>query len=92
MAAIISRVLAALLGGYAFTWGFVSVGIAGLVFLGVDFHDAEAGILMLAFIVYLLVFLWAFAAASLVRIWSVLAGGALLMTAAGWQLQHYFLS
>ena len=41
---VVNRVLSALLGGYAFTWGFSSLGIAGLAALGVDFHEAETGI------------------------------------------------
>lgn len=92
MWAILSRVGAALLGGYAFTWGFTALGIAGLVTLGVDFHDVEAGMLILAFIIYLCLFLWAFASANLVRVWIVLVGGGLLMSAVAWLLQCSFLS
>jgi hypothetical protein len=46
------------------------------VALGVDFHEAETGVLMLAFLVFLYMFLWAFVAKSLVRVWAVLAGAA----------------
>jgi hypothetical protein len=84
--AITSRIVASLLGGYAFTWGFTALGIAGLAALGVDFHEAETGVLLLAFLVFLGVFLWAFAAASLARVWAVLAGGGALMSAAAWGL------
>jgi hypothetical protein len=49
----INRIAVALLGGYAFTWGFTALGIAGLVALGVDFHEAETGILLLAFLIIL---------------------------------------
>lgn len=91
IAQVSSRIAAALLGGYAFTWGFTGLGIAGLVALGVDFHEAETGVLLLAFFVFLGAFLWAFAAANLVRVWGLLAGGAMLMTAAAWALQRALL-
>jgi hypothetical protein len=41
---------------------------------------------MLALLVFLGVFLWAFAAASLARVWAVVAGGTALMSAAAWGL------
>lgn len=87
-----NRVAAALLGGYAFTWGLTAFGIAGLVALGLDFHEAEVTLMLLAFPVFLGLFLWAFAAVSVVRVWAVLISGAVLMTAAGWGLQHSMLS
>jgi glucan phosphoethanolaminetransferase (alkaline phosphatase superfamily) len=83
---VLGRVSAGLLGGYAFTWGFAALGIAGLVALGVDFHEAEKAVLMLALLVFLGVFLWAFAAASLARVWAVVAGATALMSAAAWGL------
>ncbi|MEW5966297.1 MAG: iron uptake protein [Pseudomonadota bacterium] len=86
------RIAAALLGGYAFTWGFAALGVAGLVALGVDFHEAETALMLLAFLVFLPLFLWAFAAASMRRVWTVLAGGGSLMTAAAWALQRAILS
>ncbi len=87
----INRIAAALLGGYAFTWGFTALGIAGLVLLGVDFHQAEIAMLLLAFLVFLGLFLWAFAAASIVRVWAVLGGGAVLMTVAALAFQRALL-
>lgn len=88
---ILHRLAAALLGGYAFTWGFITLGMVGLVALGVDFHEAETVLLLLAFLVFLTLFLWAFAAANLARVWAVLVGGALLMVAAAWGLQRLLL-
>jgi hypothetical protein len=85
---IASRIAASLLGGWAFVWGFASLGIAGSVALGVDYHEAETAVMLLAFIVFLVVFCWSFAAASLSRLWAVLAGGAALMTAVAWLLQR----
>lgn len=91
-ARIANRIAAALLGGYAFTWSFTAFGMAGLVALGADFHEAEITLMLLAFPVYLALFLWAFAVASLARAWAVLGGGAVLMFAAAWALQRAILS
>ena len=88
---ITHHLAAAQLGSYAFTWGLVALGVAGLVALGVDFHEAEKALLLIAFLVFLPVFLWAFAAASLARVWAVLGGGAVFMTAA-WGLQQVLLA
>lgn len=85
---VAARIGAALLGGYAFTWAFTALGIAVLMALGGDFHEAETALMLLAFLVFLPLFLWAFAAASLARVWTVLGGGALLMTAVAWGLQR----
>jgi hypothetical protein len=90
--AIAARIAAALLGGYVFTWGFTALGIAGLAASGVDFHEAETALMLLAFLVYLPLFLWAFSAARLARVWLVLGGGAVLMTAAAWALQLVLVS
>ncbi|MBU0541233.1 MAG: iron uptake protein [Gammaproteobacteria bacterium] len=89
---VVNRVLSAVLGGYVFTWGFSSLGIAGLAALGVDFHEAETGVFMLAFLVFLGVFLWAFASSSVARVWAVLAGGGALMTLSAWLIQQSMLS
>jgi hypothetical protein len=85
------RIAAALFGGYAFTWGFTALGIASLVALGIDFHEAETGVLMLAFLVFLGVFLWAFATTSVIRVWTLLAGGGAAMLGAAWALQRALL-
>ncbi|MBK1674029.1 hypothetical protein CKO35_12055 [Ectothiorhodospira shaposhnikovii] len=63
------------------------MGITVLVALGVDFHEAEMGMLMLAFILFLGLFLWAFSAGSLKWVWVMLVGGAGLMTGMAWLLQ-----
>lgn len=86
------RVIAAIFGGYAFTWGFSAFGITTLVAMGVDFHEAETGISIVAFLVYLMLFLWTFAAASMTRIWLVLAGGAVVMQLAATILQSKLIS
>lgn len=85
---VVSRIAAALLGGYAFVWGFVALSMAGLFALGMPFHDAEHLSSILAFLLYPAVFLWAFAARRLGRMWAVLAGGGAAMTAAASLVQH----
>lgn len=87
----INRIAAALVGGYVFTWGFTAIGIAGLVALGVDFHEAETGVLLVAFLVFLGLFLWAFVTASVLRVWVLLGGGGVLLTTAAWALQRTLL-
>lgn len=85
---IISRFAASLFGGYLFAWGVTVFGIAGLVALGVDFHEAETGMFMLAILVFLAMFLWSFAASSLLRVWLVLVGGGAAMIGLGLALQR----
>jgi hypothetical protein len=85
-AQIISRIAASLLGGYAFVWGFVTLGIALLLLAGMPYDDARTLAYLLAFLVLLVMFCWSFAAASLVRVWSVLAGGGAIMTGFAWWL------
>ncbi|MCZ8093315.1 MAG: iron uptake protein [Acidovorax sp.] len=84
---VLLRIAAAMLGGYAFCWGFVALSMAGLFALGMSFHDAEHLCAMLAFLLYVTVFCWAFATRSLARAWAVLAGGAALMAGAASLLQ-----
>jgi hypothetical protein len=84
---LVSRVAASLLGGYAFVWGFTTLLIALGLSGGWDYEEAEQLAYLLAFLVFLVVFLWAFASASLKRVWLVLAGGGALMTGAAWLLK-----
>ncbi|KOF52716.1 iron uptake protein [Achromobacter sp. DMS1] len=86
------RVAAALLGGYAFTWGFISLGVAGLFAAGMEFHDAEHLSYILGFLVFLAVFLWAFSARGLARVWTMLAGGGALMAGAASLVQYLTLA
>lgn len=88
---VASRVLASLLGGWCFVWGFVSLGITGLVALHMPYDEAYKLAMLLAFMVFLVVFCWAIAAASLIRVWVVLAGGGTVMTATAWWLRNALL-
>lgn len=90
-AAVVSRILAAIFGCYAFVWGVVALGVAVLNGAGVEYHTAEQAMMILAFVLYLVLFLWAFSAASLWRVWLVLALGSALMLAAAWQLQRMII-
>lgn len=92
LSAAAHRIAAALLGGYAFTWGFTAFGIAALVGLGVDFHEAETAVVLLSFLVLLVIVLWAFAARSVPRVWALLGGGGAALTAGAWLIQRALLS
>jgi hypothetical protein len=83
---IVSRVAASLFGGYAFTWGFVTLSIALLLVVGMPYNEAQTLVYLLAFLVLLFVFCWSFVASSLARVWFVLAGGGSVMTFAAWLL------
>lgn len=85
------RIAAGMLGGYAFTWGFIALAITSLFAARLDFHDAETLGTILGFIVFLVVFLWAFAARSVLRVWGVLAGGGAIMAGAAWLVQRALL-
>lgn len=87
-AQIISRVAAGVLGGYVFTWGFVTSSIASLVVAGMPYGEALTVIYLLAFFVLLTAFCWSFVAASVGRVWLVLAGGGAVMTAAAWAMSR----
>lgn len=85
---LLSRIAASLLGGWVFTWGFVSLGISLLVAVGVRYGDAQTLLYLLAFLVFLGMFLWSFAAASVLRVWLVLAGGGGAMAGSAWLLMR----
>lgn len=76
---LLSRIAAAVLGGYAFCWGFIALGLAGFYAAGMGFHDAEHLSSILGMLVYLVVFCWAFAARRVSRVWALLLGGGALM-------------
>lgn len=85
---IASRLLAALGGSYAFTYGACALGIVLLVRGGMGFEEAEKLVFLLAFLLFLGLFCWAFAARRLIGLWAVLLGGATCSTAAAWWLSH----
>ncbi|MFV0277427.1 MAG: iron uptake protein [Parahaliea sp.] len=87
--AIIARIAASLLGGYVLVWGASSLGIVALVAAGVDYDEARAACMLLAFVLYLVVFLWAWSARSLWQVWLLLVGGGATMTVLAMLLQHH---
>ena len=85
---ILGRIGAAILGGYVFSWGFIALSLAGLYALGMPFHDAEAFGNIIGFLLYLVIFLWAFAAQNMGKVWLILVGCGGLMTGAASLIQH----
>jgi len=83
---IVSRVAASLLGAYAFVWGSVVLGITLLLAAGMPYGEARTVAYLLAFLIFLACFCWTYAAASLVRVWTVLLGGGAAMSGAAWLL------
>jgi hypothetical protein len=70
-----SRVLVAVLGGYAFAWGVVAAGTALMYAAGMGFHDAEFLSSLLGVLALLVALLWAFAVRREWLAWVVLPGG-----------------
>lgn len=86
------RIVLSVLGAYAFTWGVSALAVVALVASGIGFHEAEHGVLIAAFLVYLVAFLWAFAAPRLGRVGWVLCGGAAASMAAALLWQRLLMS
>lgn len=85
---IVHRTSAAMLGGYALSWGVIAFGTAALYAAGLEFHDAEHLSYILGLLVFLIAFLLAFAARSLPRVWLVLLGGGAVLAGAASLLQQ----
>ena len=62
---IASRIAAGLGGSYLFTYGFCALGIVMLVRAGMGYEEAEKLVYLLAFLLFLGLFCWAFAAPRL---------------------------
>ena len=62
---ILERVVAAIVGGHAFGWGLIVLALVCLGAFGMLFDEAEH---LSNILVYLVTFLWAFVARSLVRL------------------------
>jgi hypothetical protein len=71
-----------LLGSYVFVWGFASLSTTLGVAAGMRYAEARTLAFLVAFLVFLACFCWAFAAARVARVWAVLGGGGALMTGA----------
>ena len=84
---IASRVGAAVLGGYAFTWGFIALSTALLSKAGMGFHDAEFLSSLIGVLAFLGALLGAIAARRLWPVWAVLLGGGALLAGVGSAVQ-----
>lgn len=71
----LARIAAAVIGGYAFAWGFTALGSMLLARFGMARTEAIITATMLGFLVYLVAIVWTFAARRLSIVWFVLAGG-----------------
>ena len=89
---VLHRVLLSLIGSYLFTCSFIAFAIAVLVALGVGFHEAEAALMMIGFLLFLPLFLWAFSMQKLLKVWLVLVSGSSFMVAIAWGLQQMILA
>lgn len=83
-----SRVAASLLGSYAFVFGFTTLGTVLGVAAGMPYGDAQTLLYLLAFLLFLSCFCWAFVPVSGARVWTVLLGGGAVMAGAGWLLSR----
>jgi hypothetical protein len=84
---VLSRIAAGVFGGYAFVWGFTTLTIALALAARLSYLEAQTTAYLLAFLLFLGAFLWAFAARRLALVWTVLGGGGALMTALAWFLR-----
>lgn len=80
------RIVAAVGGGYFFVWGLSALIVALTLLTSGDYDEGLTLAYLLAFVVYLIVFLWAFAAKNLTRVRVVLVGGGTMMTIVAWAL------
>ncbi|WP_420466055.1 iron uptake protein [Panacagrimonas sp.] len=83
---IAARVAASLLGGYAFVWGLSTLAIGLAVKAGAPYGEAHTAVMLLAFLVFLWAFCWAFTAPRLQTVYAVLFGGGALTSALAWWL------
>ena len=83
---LVLRIAASLFGGYFFVWGFTTLGITLGVAAGMAYSEARTLLFLLAFLLFLVCFCWAYVESSVNRVWSVFAGGGVLMTTGAWLL------
>jgi len=80
------RVLLSVVGGYALSAGLASLG-AWVASLLMSRSESATLMGMLAFIIYMVVLLWAFAERRLLRLWWVLGVGPFVVWTFVWALQ-----
>jgi hypothetical protein len=84
---VFSRIAAGVFGGYVFVWGFTTLTIALALSARLSYLEAQTTAYLLAFLLFLAAFLWAFSARRVALVWTVLGGGGALMTALAWFLR-----
>jgi hypothetical protein len=72
--AIASRVVAAVVGGYAATVGLVALASVLLALAGMQRSEAVVLMTIIGFIGYVAILIWGFAEPRLLRLWAVLGG------------------
>jgi len=82
---VVQRVALAVVGGYGLSSALAALAAAGLSAL-MPRSEAVVLMAMFAFVIYLVVLLWAFAERLLVKLWLVLGGGALAAQGLVWWL------
>ena len=82
--ALALRVVGAIVGGYAVTALAVAACSAALAHAGMVRSEAVALCAMLGFVFYLVLALWAFSVRSVVRLWLLLGGLAVVLAALWW--------
>ncbi|TWB10720.1 hypothetical protein FBZ89_13313 [Nitrospirillum amazonense] len=78
---VLARVLAAIVGTYALAWGFGALGAVAGTWLGMAPAEATTLFALLALSAMPGIALWALAAGRVMRVWAVLALGALVQIA-----------
>lgn len=89
--AVASRFSAAIVGGYAFAYGFVGVATLAGFCAGLGFFEAQTLAQMLGFLVYLGALLYGFVARRTARVWLSLGGGGAVMGLLSWTLSRAML-
>jgi hypothetical protein len=91
MQSIPLKAVLCLVSAYAFVWGLSAFGIVALVAAGIDYHEAEISMFLVAFLVMLVVFLAGFASRR-AGSWVVsLAAAGGVMAGLSMVLQHRFI-
>jgi hypothetical protein len=78
------RIVASLVGGYAFVWGFIALGTVTGVFFGMSYSEAQTLLYFFAFLLFTAAFCWAYVARTVLQVWVVLGVGGCLMTVIAW--------
>ena len=84
-----NRFAAAIVGGYAFAYGYTALTTLAGFSLGLPLFDAQSFAWMTGALIYLGAILWAFVPRRTAWAWAVLGGGGVAMGAAAWALSRW---